>query len=182
MSTRVTVGGQTRTITVQPIGAAGRRGGRFRLQIQTVGADGTAEVASCEVDARQTGTGLSIVYLSDGRVIDAAVTPGAGGTWLVQLPSVDVDVAVHGSQARPAGRGPGVVTSGDGRITAPMPGRVVRVLVRPGDQVEVRQGLVVVEAMKMENELTSPRAGRVAEVHVVEGVSVEAGRLLAVIE
>ena len=61
---------------------------------------------------------------------------------------------------------------------APMPGRVVRVLVKPGDTVAARQGLVVVEAMKMENELRSPRAGRVKEVAVAEGESVEAGRLL----
>jgi biotin carboxyl carrier protein len=63
-----------------------------------------------------------------------------------------------------------------------MPGRVLRVLVRPGDEVAARQGLVVVEAMKMENELGAPRAGRVREVVVDEGVSVEAGRLLVVIE
>jgi biotin carboxyl carrier protein len=63
-----------------------------------------------------------------------------------------------------------------------MPGRVVRVLVAAGDEVIARQGLVVVEAMKMENELTASRAGRVAEVAVVEGQSVEAGRLLVRLE
>ena len=63
-----------------------------------------------------------------------------------------------------------------------MPGRVVRVLVKPGDEVAARQGLVVVEAMKMENELAAPRAGRVKEVAVTEGQSVEAGRLLVVVE
>jgi biotin carboxyl carrier protein len=63
-----------------------------------------------------------------------------------------------------------------------MPGRVVRVLVKPGDEVAARQGLVVVEAMKMENELAAARPGRVTDVAVTEGVSVEAGRLLVVIE
>jgi biotin carboxyl carrier protein len=63
-----------------------------------------------------------------------------------------------------------------------MPGRVLRVLVRPGDAVEARQGLVVIEAMKMENELTTTRAGRVREVTVAAGAAVEAGRLLVVIE
>jgi biotin carboxyl carrier protein len=63
-----------------------------------------------------------------------------------------------------------------------MPGKVVRVLVKPGDEVVARQGVVVVEAMKMENELRAPRAGRVKEVSVVPGMSVEAGRILAVIE
>ena len=63
-----------------------------------------------------------------------------------------------------------------------MPGRVVRVLVKAGDEVAARQGLVVVEAMKMENELTSPKAGRVKEVSVSEGTSVESGRLLVIVE
>jgi biotin carboxyl carrier protein len=63
-----------------------------------------------------------------------------------------------------------------------MPGKVVKLLVKPGDEVKARQGLVVVEAMKMENELRSPKDGRVAEVLVAEGASVEAGRLLVVVE
>jgi biotin carboxyl carrier protein len=63
-----------------------------------------------------------------------------------------------------------------------MPGRIVRVLVAPGDEVVARQGLIVIEAMKMENELASPKAGRVKEVSVTEGTSVEAGRLLVIVE
>jgi biotin carboxyl carrier protein len=62
-----------------------------------------------------------------------------------------------------------------------MPGKIVRVLVAAGDQVTARQGLVVVEAMKMENELRAPHAGRVAELTVREGQAVEAGATLAVI-
>jgi biotin carboxyl carrier protein len=63
-----------------------------------------------------------------------------------------------------------------------MPGRVVRVLVQAGDDVEAKQGVVVVEAMKMENELRSPKTGRVKEVNVSPGTSVEAGRVLLVVE
>jgi len=63
-----------------------------------------------------------------------------------------------------------------------MPGRVVKVLVRAGDPVRARQGLVVVEAMKMENELRSPKDGRVTRVLVDEGAAVEAGRPLVVVE
>ena len=59
---------------------------------------------------------------------------------------------------------------------------MVRVLVAPGENVAARQGVVVVEAMKMENELRSPKAGRVKEVAVAAGASVEAGRVLVVIE
>jgi biotin carboxyl carrier protein len=62
-----------------------------------------------------------------------------------------------------------------------MPGKVVRVLVKQGDQVQEGQGLLVVEAMKMENELKSPRAGVVKELHAQEGQPVEAGAKLAVV-
>ena len=70
---------------------------------------------------------------------------------------------------------------GPQRIDAPMPGKVVRVLVKTGDEVQEGQGLLVVEAMKMENELKSPKAGKVTELHAVEGAAVEAGAKLAVV-
>jgi biotin carboxyl carrier protein len=72
--------------------------------------------------------------------------------------------------------------SGRVEMRAMMPGRVVSVLVQAGDQVEENQGVVVVEAMKMENELKSPKPGKVIEVKVVAGQTVEKGELLAVIE
>jgi biotin carboxyl carrier protein len=66
-------------------------------------------------------------------------------------------------------------------VKAPMPGRVMRVLVSVGDRVTARQGVVVVEAMKMENELRSPRDGTVKEIGVVAGAAVETGAVLVVI-
>jgi biotin carboxyl carrier protein len=72
--------------------------------------------------------------------------------------------------------------TGPQQITAPMPGKIVRVLVAAGDVVAARQPLVVVEAMKMENELRAGRAGTIAEVHAREGASVDAGALLLVIQ
>jgi biotin carboxyl carrier protein len=63
-----------------------------------------------------------------------------------------------------------------------MPGKVVRVLVATGDTVRARQPVVVVEAMKMENELRASRGGTVAEVHARQGMSVDAGALLVVIQ
>jgi len=67
-------------------------------------------------------------------------------------------------------------------ITSPMPGRVVRVLVGVGDRVTARQPVVIVEAMKMENELRSPGDGVVKEVNVREGAAIDAGAVLVVIE
>jgi biotin carboxyl carrier protein len=63
-------------------------------------------------------------------------------------------------------------------VRAPIPGRVVKVLVKGGDAVKAGQTLVVLEAMKMENELRAPRAGTVTEVRAAEGTAVEAGQEL----
>ena len=109
------------------------------------------------------------------------MTPRAAAECLVQLPHVTVAAVVDGRRFERAGPSE-AAGHGEQRVIAPMPGRVVRVLVKPGDEVAARQGLVVVEAMKMENELTVPRAGRVKEVAVAEGASVEAGRLLVIVE
>ena len=67
-------------------------------------------------------------------------------------------------------------------VRAPMPGRVVRVLVAEGDEVAAQQGVVVIEAMKMQNELKSPKAGRVSRVAVAVGDAVGAGDLLALVD
>jgi biotin carboxyl carrier protein len=67
-------------------------------------------------------------------------------------------------------------------LKAMMPGRVVNLLVKVGDEVAAHQGVVVVEAMKMENELKSPKAGKVTEIRVAAGQTVEKGALLVVID
>ncbi|HEY4049387.1 MAG TPA: biotin/lipoyl-containing protein [Acidobacteriaceae bacterium] len=72
--------------------------------------------------------------------------------------------------------------SGPRPVKAPMPGRVVRILAEEGAEVEARQGILVIEAMKMQNELKAPRAGRVAKLRAVVGATVNAGEVLAVIE
>lgn len=81
-------------------------------------------------------------------------------------------------------RGRGSADSAGGRktVTAPMPGRVVRILVEKGQEVEAGQGLIVVEAMKMQNEMKSPKAGKVLEIRTTSGAAVSAGEALLVIE
>src|ERR1700730_6336303 len=71
---------------------------------------------------------------------------------------------------------------GPRKVTAPMPGKVVRLLVRDGDEVEAGTGVAVVEAMKMQNEIKSPKKGTVQKVLVSEGAAVNAGDVLAIIE
>ena len=63
-----------------------------------------------------------------------------------------------------------------------MPGKIVRVLVSVGDEVAANQGVLIVEAMKMQNEVLSPKAGKVSEIRVAEGQTVNASETLAVIE
>jgi biotin carboxyl carrier protein len=71
---------------------------------------------------------------------------------------------------------------GPRKITAPMPGKVVRLLVHEGEEVEVGRGVAVVEAMKMQNEIKSPKRGTVGKVLVGEGAAVNAGDVLAIVE
>jgi biotin carboxyl carrier protein len=171
MTFEIEIAGRTRTVTVEALGA-GADGGRFRVRV-----DGELS----EVDARVTDLGLSLVYEIDGRGVDVAVTDRPGGELMLQLPHVLVPAVVDGRRFRRGGSA-SVASAGEHRVVAPMPGRIVRVLVAAGQDVAARQGLVVVEAMKMENEIASPKAGRVKEVAVREGESVEAGRLLTVVE
>jgi biotin carboxyl carrier protein len=71
---------------------------------------------------------------------------------------------------------------GSSKLTAPMPGKVVRLLVNEKDKVEAGQGVVVVEAMKMQNEIKSPKKGIVQRLTAAEGSSVNAGDVLAIVE
>ncbi|HMF57397.1 MAG TPA: biotin/lipoyl-containing protein [Pyrinomonadaceae bacterium] len=76
----------------------------------------------------------------------------------------------------------GAHADGSAEIVAPMPGKVVRVIAEKGAQVEAGDGIVVVEAMKMQNEMKSPRAGTIIAINVQQGATVNAGDVLAVIE
>ena len=154
----------------------------FKVGVDAAASSGaitvTIDGAPVAVDARPTGAGYSLIV--DGRVIDAAIVAGASrGEFVVHLPGSSVPVAIDAGRRRGKGA---ALAHGEQRMTAPMPGRIVRVLVKPGDAVELRQPIVVIEAMKMENELRAPKAGVVKEVAVEPGASVEAGRLLVVIE
>ncbi len=80
------------------------------------------------------------------------------------------------------GRTSGSDDQGPKKITAPMPGKVVRLLVREGDEVEPGTGVAVVEAMKMQNEIKSPKKGNVQKILVGEGATVNAGDVLAIVE
>jgi biotin carboxyl carrier protein len=109
--------------------------------------------------------------------------PRASGPLTVHVGTSQVALTLNGRRRRmDDGRGGAHhAARGDDspqRIVAPMPGKVIRVLVGAGDAVTARQPLVVVEAMKMENELRAGRDGHIAVIHVREGDSVDAGALM----
>ena len=117
-----------------------------------------------------------------------AFDAGPGGELIVHVNGVAVPlIVIESGPPKPLAKGARrgrrrEADSGPLAIVAPMPGRIVSVLVKPGEAVAARQPLVVVEAMKMENELRAPRAGTVADVHVAEGASVEANTVLVVLK
>lgn len=101
-----------------------------------------------------------------------------GGTYNVDGEQFHVQV----EDPRAVRRGAARQAEGRHVLTAAMPGKVVRLLVQEGDPVQAGQGMVVVEAMKMQNEVKSPKSGRVLSLPVKEGAAVAAGDTLAVVE
>lgn len=79
-------------------------------------------------------------------------------------------------------RGRSVDEHGPRKLTAPMPGKVVRILLAQGSEVEAGAGVLVVEAMKMQNEVKSPKKGTIQKITVAEGAAVNAGDVLAIVE
>ena len=118
--------------------------------------------------------------LLDGRTYDARVEETPAGALIVVIDGYRFEIEVRDprrwSRKDAARGGEGVQT-----VAAPMPGKVVRVLVAQGDEVEAGQGLLVVEAMKMQNEMKAARAGRILSLTAKEGATVAAGEVLATI-
>jgi len=141
------------------------------------------DVASLIVGPSAAGAGSA----RSGRSYEVAVTELGSGELLVsvngRLIAARASLAGSGARSRTIRvlDSRNETKSGPHRVVAPMPGRIARVLVKVGDAVAARQGLVVVEAMKMENELRSPRAGTVVEVRAIEGARVESQALLVVL-
>jgi biotin carboxyl carrier protein len=168
----IDINGRTRVVSIER--AAGT--GSFHVTV-----DGRAHL----VNATRIGDyGLSL--LVDGEAAmsrEISVAPAGGrGELLIAMDGRSVAASVNARRTGRAIADAGGHAHGDQPVVAPMPGRVVRVLVAVGDDVAARQGVVVVEAMKMENELRSPIAGRIKEVSVTPGMSVESGRVLVIVE
>ena len=157
-------------------------GGRWSLLVAP--AEAAQDVASGFSRPREdvaSGSSRTVAFKSYELVVE----PLSPGQLRVTVNGRAIAVTLSGLSGARGSRGHrGGIRAPDGakQVVAPMPGRVVKVLVQPGETVTTGQGLVVVEAMKMENELRAPAAGTVRAVHVAEGAAVEANTVLIEIE
>ena len=165
----------------------------MKLEVQIAGRKRNVEVAhegqrllvrldgrELAADAVEVATGTYSILL-DGQSFEVRVQPEPGGRLHVQTCGEEFPVEVRDPRVWRGKRGGVLEAEGRQQVTAPMPGKIVRVLVAAGDKVEAGQGLLVVEAMKMQNEIRAPKSGTVERVLVSEGQAVTAGHVLAIV-
>jgi len=162
-----TFGGQSYTVEIDETGKS----------IYRVSIDGNEFL----VDGKKTGrTNYSLIV--DNRSFEIEVDP-KGDEYRILVDGRNYHVnLVDERRVRAGGGQAGGGVQGRQTVSVPMPGKVIAVLVTEGDKVEKGQGLVIVEAMKMENEVRSPIAGEVKEIKVKQGDTVEGGVALIVVE
>lgn len=155
------------------------------IQIQDEGARVIAEIDGRQYDLTvHEKAGGEFLIVSDGHVFDCRVArrPESGIAIDVALGTANYSVILTDPKRLRGASDAGAHGDEAARIIAPMPGKIVRVLVSAGEQVEAGAGIVVVEAMKMQNEMKSPKAGTVSSLNVQVGETVNAGEVLAVVE
>jgi biotin carboxyl carrier protein len=168
----VEMGGQERDFTVEKL-----EGNRVRVVI----GDRTRVYEAVKVVSGGRATTWSLLPEGGGKAALVDVD-GAAPDLTVTLDNVSVPLKLQSARAKVAGRAAAAPKTGPAAVQSPMPGKVVKILVAVGDEVKAGQGVVVVEAMKMENELKSTRDGKVKSIAVKEGQAVEAGQSLVVLE
>lgn len=139
-------------------------------------------VDGCSVDVDLVDVGSTPVHhlLVDGRSRRLLARRGEGGAWRIQVGGRTLEVEVVDERTRAIRQMVGAAAEALGAqaVRAPMPGLVVKVEVEEGQEVRAGQGLVIVEAMKMENELRAEAPGIVRKVHVAPGQAVEKNQIL----
>ena len=145
-------------------------GWRILLDGRTVNAD-AVEIAP-----------YTLSILLNGQSYEIRVSPAPDGKLILQTGTHEFTAEVIDPRAWSGRRHGSVEAEGRQQIVAPMPGKVVRLLVKEGDRVEAGQGLLVVEAMKMQNEIRSPKSGTVERILAMEGQPVNSGEILAWID
>lgn len=121
----------------------------------------------------------AVSVLLNGAAFEIHIAPSLDGTYKLQTGPHEFQADVRDPRAWRGRKQGAMQAEGRQQIVAPMPGKVIRLLVKVGDEVEAGQGLVVVEAMKMQNEIRSPKKGKVERLQAKEGQAVNAGDILA---
>jgi biotin carboxyl carrier protein len=136
-----------------------------------------------ELEAREVEPSVYLLQAS-GRIYECRVREAGvqGNAREVHIGQQTFQITLLDPKRLRHAAGAGTQASGRVGVVAAMPGKIVRVLVAQGAQVEAGDALLVVEAMKMQNELKSPKAGTVVELHAQAGATVNAGDVLAVVE
>ncbi len=134
-----------------------------------------------DADAVQIAPNIFSILLR-GQSHEIRVTPSPNGTLTLQTGLEEFTAEVVDPRAWSGRRHSALEAEGRQQVVAPMPGKVVRLLVKAGDTVEAGQGLLVIEAMKMQNEIRSPKSGVVERLLAQEGQAVNAGEMLAWVE
>lgn len=116
-----------------------------------------------------------------GRSLEICVTPSSDGKLNLQSGRFEFTAEVIDPRSWQGRRHGAMEAAGRQQVVAPMPGKVIRLLVQAGEKVDADQGLLVVEAMKMQNEIRSPKSGTVERVLVAEGQAVNAGEVLCIV-
>ena len=158
--------------------------GEQTLETEFTVANGTAKLThdqqTHEAQIAQPEPGVFTVILNQ-RVFRCMLDELPNGQREIVVNGQRFPITVHDKKHR-RGKVSDAAASGKATLVSPMPGKVVRVLCAMGDEIVANQGVLVVEAMKMQNEVLTPKAGKVAEIRVSEGQTVNAGEVLAVIE
>ena len=152
----------------------------IELERDTAGWRVTLDGRPMTVDAVQIAPNI-LSLLLDGQSFEISVTPAADGKLKIQTGAHEFTAEGIDPRAWRGRRHSHVEAEGRQQIVAPMPGKVVHLLVQAGDCVEAGQGLVVIEAMKMQNEIRSPKGGTVERVLVKAGQPVNAGEILCIV-
>lgn len=136
-----------------------------------------------DLELRQTATNR-LLLIADGRVFDCRIEGEvrSGGAVEVVVGTKRYSIVLTDPKRLRSATLASGHAGGAARVVAPMPGKIVRVLTQVGAEIEAGAGIVVVEAMKMQNEMKSPKAGKVTALNVAPGATVNGGDVLAVIE
>jgi biotin carboxyl carrier protein len=133
------------------------------------------------IDAFKTPRTVYSILIG-ARQYEGSVDEREDGTLDVHVGTSAFDFTAVDERRKLLGGAGVAAASGTQQINAQMPGKVVKLLVSEGEMVEADQGLLIIEAMKMENEIKSPMAGIVSEIAVREGDAVETGALMIVVD